>query len=93
MAFMTATLTLDKAGRIVIPKTLRDELQLGTGDSLELESHGDQITLRPIHSSMPIQKEDGIWVYRSGQPCNLSIRDLIEQGREERHQSILGLNK
>ena len=90
---MTAKLSLDKAGRVVIPKQLRDELQLAAGDSLELENHGDQITLRPIRSNMPIRKEDGVWVFRSGQPCNASIRDLIDEGREERHQSILGLDK
>lgn len=45
---MNTTLTLDKRGRIVIPKLLRDELHLAVGDSLELESQGDQITLRPV---------------------------------------------
>jgi AbrB family looped-hinge helix DNA binding protein len=35
---MTSRLTVDKAGRVVLPKPVRDELQLSPGDSLELES-------------------------------------------------------
>ena len=38
---MTTTLTLDKAGRVVLPKALRDELGLAAGDTLELESRGE----------------------------------------------------
>ena len=45
---MTTKLSLDKAGRVVIPKALRQELRLGPGDTLQLESRGDQITLRPL---------------------------------------------
>jgi len=44
---MTTKLTLDQAGRVLIPKTLRKELHLGPGDTLQLESQGEQITLRP----------------------------------------------
>jgi len=40
--------TLDKAGRVVIPKTLRDELHLEPGDTLELEAEGERVTLRPF---------------------------------------------
>ncbi len=32
---MNIRLTIDKAGRIVIPKALREELNLEPGDSLE----------------------------------------------------------
>ena len=87
---MTTNIVLDKAGRVVIPKLLREELSLNAGDSLRLESHGDQITLHPVRASMPIRKEDGVWVYRSGQPTNVSIRRLIDEGREERHRAIVG---
>lgn len=87
---MTTKLTLDKAGRVSLPKALRQELHLAPGDSLSLESQGEQITLRPVRASMPIRKEDGVWVYRSGEKSNVSIRKLIEEGRDERHGSILG---
>ena len=90
---MTTTIVIDKAGRVVIPKLLREELHLGPGDSLQLESHGEQITLRPVRASVHIRKEEGVWVYRSGQPTQVSIRKLIEEGREERHDTILGLDK
>jgi AbrB family looped-hinge helix DNA binding protein len=38
---MTTKLTLDKAGRVVIPKPLRDELNLEPGDALQLEAEGE----------------------------------------------------
>ena len=63
---MTTKIVLDKAGRVVIPKTLREELHLSPGDSLELESQGEQITLRPVRGTGPLQKEDGVWVFRTG---------------------------
>lgn len=87
---MTTKLTLDKAGRVSLPKALRQELQLSPGDSLQLESQGERITLRPVRASAPIRKEHGVWVYRSGTPSTVSIRKLIEEGREERHRSNVG---
>jgi AbrB family looped-hinge helix DNA binding protein len=39
-------LTIDKAGHIVIPKPVREELRLEPGDTLEIEKVGEQITLR-----------------------------------------------
>ena len=56
---MIAKLTLDKAGRVVLPKPLRDELELAAGDTLELESQGEQIMLRPVRGAVPLQKERG----------------------------------
>src|SRR5258707_7774838 len=65
---MNTRLVIDKAGRIVIPKPLRKELQLEPGDTLELESGGEQITLRPARGTGPIRNEHGIWVLPTGKP-------------------------
>ena len=59
-------LTVDKAGRVVILKALRDDLRLEPGDALELESEGELVMLRPVRSSKPLRKERGIWVFRTG---------------------------
>jgi AbrB family looped-hinge helix DNA binding protein len=80
---MTTKLTLDQAGRVLIPKNLRQELHLGPGDTLELESEGDEITLRPVRPKALLKKEHGIWVYQ-GQPSDASITDLIDRNRESR---------
>ncbi|MEO7360642.1 MAG: AbrB/MazE/SpoVT family DNA-binding domain-containing protein [Gemmatimonadaceae bacterium] len=57
-------MTLDKAGRVVNPKTLRDELHLEAGDALELTSDGDRMTLRPVRTGSALRKEHGAWVCR-----------------------------
>jgi len=65
---MTAKLTLDKLGRILLPKPVRGKLQLAAGDQLELESLGDQITLRPLRGSAELRKKRGLWVFHCGEP-------------------------
>ena len=47
MGIMETTVTVDKAGRMVLPKEVRDELQLAPGDTLDLASDGGLVTLRP----------------------------------------------
>ena len=42
---MTATLTLDKAGRLVLPKSMREKLHLRAGSKLKAEIVGDRIEL------------------------------------------------
>ncbi len=82
---MNVRLIIDKAGRVVIPKPLREELRLEAGDTLEMESAGEQITLRPIRGTGPLSKEHGVWVFRSGQPLPASATDgILQQIREER---------
>ena len=87
---MSTRLTIDSAGRVVIPKPLRDELDLSPGNSLELESSGDNITLRPIRAVTPLTKEQGVWVFRTGQPLAATVTDeVLRQIREDRDQQNL----
>jgi AbrB family looped-hinge helix DNA binding protein len=88
---MKAKLTIDKAGRIVLPKPLRDELNLSPGDSLELESSADKVTLHPVRPAPLLQKERGIWVYRTGEKLSASVvDDTMRRVREERDRTALG---
>jgi len=64
---MKAIISIDKAGRVVIPKSLRDAFRLGSGDTLAIESDGERMTLSPVHAETAMRKEHGVWVFRSGQ--------------------------
>ena len=86
-AIMATKLTLDKAGRVVLPKPLRDRLQLAPGDTLDLETEGERITLRPVRQKVMLKKELGVWVYQ-GEPTDASIPDLIDRDRENRNRAI-----
>ena len=88
---MNARLVIDKAGRILIPKSFREELRLEPGDTLEMESTGEQITLRPVRGTGPLTKEHGVWVFHSGQPLPASATDdMLDLLRKERDLANLG---
>ena len=84
---MATKLTLDRAGRVVLPKPIRDRLQLAPGDTLDLEAEGERITLRPVRQNVMLKKELGVWVYQ-GEPSDTSIADLIDRERESRHRAL-----
>ena len=88
---MNSKVTLDQAGRVVIPKTLRDELRLSPGDTLDLTVKGDEVTLRPRRGSTPLQKERGVWVFRAGEPLTARETDDFLRGiRGERQRQNAG---
>src|SRR5215469_3272528 len=88
---MSTRLVIDKAGRVVIPKPLRESLRLEPGDSLEMESVGEKITLRPVRGTGPLIKEQGVWVFHAGPLLPASATDeILDQIRDERDLANLG---
>jgi AbrB family looped-hinge helix DNA binding protein len=88
---MNTTLTVDKAGRVVLPKPVRDELQLSAGDSLELESSEDRIVLRPVRGTAGLRKKQGIWVLDVDEPISVeAVNRTIRDIRREREESWRG---
>ena len=78
-------MTIDKAGRIVIPKFVREELRLEPGDTLELKPHGEELTLRPVRSKTSLSKERGVWVFRAGGTLSAAETDkVLQEIREQR---------
>lgn len=83
-SIMEASVTVDTAGRVVIPKNLRDQMQIRPGDRLSLMSEGETVVLRPIRSAAPLQLEQGVWVYRTGrtltaETTNATLREIRDE--------------
>lgn len=94
MAFMNATVEIDKAGRIVVPKKVRDAMRLRAGDQLELRLEDNHMTLRSKHAAPKptLQRVRGRLVYDSGLPISeAEVESALENAREERTAAILGI--
>ena len=88
---MRGRVTLDRAGRIVLPKTVRDKLRLAPGDTFDLLVQGDDLTLRPIRTSSPLYKELGVWVLRTGEPLTAAeTEEALRTVRAQRHRHTSG---
>jgi AbrB family looped-hinge helix DNA binding protein len=86
---MNRKVRLDREGRIVLPKSLRDELHLFPGDALDLTVRDDEVTLRPERSSTPMQKKDGIWVFSTGKPmASDETAEALRQVRAQRNRPV-----
>ena len=91
---MSSTITIDKAGRIVLPKPLRDQFRLKGGAKLRIESVGDHLELTPEQppQAAPLKRSNGLWVVAaSGNPCDaLDALEALEADRKNRELSIVG---
>lgn len=87
---MNARVTIDKAGRLILPKSIREAFRIGPGDMLEIADEDDRLIISPVRVRSGLQKELGVWVYRSGTPVNTSIQELIDKQREQRTRDLTG---
>jgi AbrB family looped-hinge helix DNA binding protein len=86
---MNATIEIDKAGRIVVPKKLRDALHLVPGTRLRIERSGDRLVLEQASLGPQLIKKGGMWVVSGVQSTEVDISELTRQGYAEREARIL----
>jgi AbrB family looped-hinge helix DNA binding protein len=84
---MNAIVTIDSAGRIMLPKSLRERHGLRTGSKLQVRDDGRTIHLHAIAESSPLREVNGFLVY-VGRSSRLS--STAEGAREERMQRLAG---
>lgn len=84
------TLRIDDAGRIVLPKRVRERLQLRGGSELELEESADGVTLRPVRREPSMTRKNGFWVHCGKLPKDVNWESLVDESREERIRDLSG---
>jgi AbrB family looped-hinge helix DNA binding protein len=83
----TETIQIDKAGRVVLPKPLRDQFNLLPGDKLRLSVEGNSFRLEPVGTSGKLVRKGSVLVLSGGFAEAITtekVNALLEQIRQER---------
>ena len=84
---MTATITIDTAGRLVLPKAMRDRLHLSAGSKLKADLIADKIELTPEpDADVRIERRGKLLVIVGGPSFDAVA--AIKADREDRDEVI-----
>jgi AbrB family looped-hinge helix DNA binding protein len=83
-------ITLDKLGRVVLPKPLRDRYGLRPGVDLEVSELAGEFVLRPSDNGPSLTNENGIWVHHGIPQRDIDIVQEIANDRDERDRNTGG---
>jgi AbrB family looped-hinge helix DNA binding protein len=89
------TVPIDQAGRVVLPKYVREELAMKPGDRLTVSVQGSSVTLTPNRRKAGFIRRGKALVFSTGGDDVLTqeaVNAVLEEGREERdRQALAGL--
>jgi len=85
------TLRIDKAGRVILPKPVRDRLGLHAGSDLEIHETPDGVVLKPVLQKPSLVKKGRFWVHTGEIPPGYDILRAIDDDREDRMRKVWGL--
>jgi AbrB family looped-hinge helix DNA binding protein len=91
---MSIALSIDKVGRVVLPKEVRTRLHLKAGDILDAEVGVDEVRLRTRHAALAgLRKAGGrlVWDAPGATVSIAEIEAAIGRGRSERDARSAGL--
>ena len=80
---------IDKAGRIVVPKPLREGLGFKPDTELEAIERPEGVLLKRIEQRPSMVKVDGLWVHQGSAEPGANWDRILEDVREERIESVL----
>ncbi len=83
------TVTIDRAGRLVIPKELRDRFHLAPGTVLVVEAQGNGIQLSPLTAEPRLIRKAGILVHHGTESAETDTVQVLEQERRNRTAELL----
>ena len=82
-------LRIDKAGRIVVPKPLRERLGFKPDTELEAIEQPDGMLLKRVEQRPSMIKVDGLWVHQGRSEPGAIWERILEDVHEERIESVL----
>ena len=82
-------LRIDKTGRIVVPKPLRERLGFKPDTELEAIEQPEGVLLKRVQQRPSMVKVDGLWVHQGSAEPGAHWERILEDVREERIESVL----
>ena len=85
--------SIDPAGRIVLPKTVREELAIRPGQELRISIQGAAVLLTPEREESGFVRKGRALVFNSGGPGSLpheTVERLVAEGRTEHLSQAAG---
>jgi AbrB family looped-hinge helix DNA binding protein len=83
------TLRIDHAGRIVIPKAVRERFGLRPGTDLEVCDSPQGLILKPLPQRPSLVRDKGVWVHQGVPRGPIDLTQAIEQVRQDRARTIV----
>jgi AbrB family looped-hinge helix DNA binding protein len=84
---------IDQAGRIVLPKNMREELALKPGDLLKVSIDGSEVTLTPNKETTGLVRKGKALVFATIGDDTLgteAVNQLLQTERDEHMSGIAG---
>lgn len=78
------TVKIDKAGRVILPKLVRDRLGLHAGSDLEMQETPEGLVLRLADRCPSMVKKDGLWIHTGKVPPRFDAVQAVRDDREDR---------
>jgi AbrB family looped-hinge helix DNA binding protein len=82
-------LRIDKSGRIVVPKPLRERLGFKPDTELEAVEQPDGVLLKRVERRPSMTMIDDLWVHQGIPQPGANWERILEDVREERIESVL----
>jgi AbrB family looped-hinge helix DNA binding protein len=92
---MRITITMDKAGRMVLPRVIRERLGLSGPAQLELVDAPDGVVLRPVGPDVLVTRDPSGWVVFHSDAADPAIPPVdpvaeVEAERDRRTRQTTG---
>jgi AbrB family looped-hinge helix DNA binding protein len=81
-------LKIDKAGRIVVPKDLRERLGFTPHTKLEAIEQPEGVLIKRVEQPPAMVKVDGLWVHQGSAEPGANWERILGEVRQERSDSV-----
>jgi AbrB family looped-hinge helix DNA binding protein len=86
--FIGMTTTIDQAGRLVLPKAVRERARLVPGMPLDVRVVDGRIEIEPAPARVTMEKRGGFWVAQPVETVPVLAHDTVERSIEELREPL-----